>query len=128
MAYVALLTKAGNRIGQKVTHDQAISILDVLEGRTEPADDKQAEFVGRVQKVYFAWRSADPLWIMANIEMVTNLAIASWAVDAFGRPVKPDSEFDWSFARKYELWKHKGPYGHAKNIIDRYQLSSIGYK
>ena len=128
MAYVALLTKAGNRIGQKVTHDQAISILDVLEGRTEPADDKQAEFVGRVQKVYFAWRSADPLWIMANIETVIPLALATWRVNHEGRPTRPDSEISWQFAKRYQLWNNGGPSGIAKQHIDRYELKARGYK
>ena len=128
MAYVQLLQSNGKKSGQKITHDQAVSILDVLDGRKEPQDDKQATFCEKVVKVYFAWREADPLWIMSNISTITPLALATWAVDSNGKPTRPDSEPSWTFAKKYELWKHNGPYGHAKNIIDRYQLTTRGFK
>ena len=124
MAYCLM----NNRKGIKITNDQATDILAVLEGRKEPIDAKQAKFCEKVHKLYFSWRNADPLWIMANIETIAPLALASWTVNHEGRPTRPDSEPSWQFAKKYGLWQSGQPIGHAKNIIDRYQLKTRGYK
>lgn len=124
MAYV----KLNNNKGLRITHQQAVDILAVLEGRTEPADEKQAAFALKVKKVYFAWRSADPIWIMANISDIIPLALATWRVDTTGRPTRPDSDTSWQFAKRYQLWNNGGPSGIAKQQIDRYELKQRGYK
>ena len=128
MAYVKIVQANGQLTGQKISHQQAVDILDVLEGRKQPENDKQATFCGTVHKVYFAWRNADPLWIMANIEAVIPLALSGWAVNHEGRPTRPDSEQSWQFAKKYQLWQSGAPYGLAKHYIDKYELKAKGYK
>ena len=85
MAYVQIIQSDGRKSCVKINHDQAVDILDVLEGRREPADDKQAKFCEKVVKVYFSWRNADPIWIMQHIESIIPLALATWRVNHEGR-------------------------------------------
>jgi hypothetical protein len=129
MAYVALLdSKTGRRKGMKITHQQAVDILDVLEGRKEPEDEKQAAFAERVHRVYFSWREADPLYIMGHIDQIVPFALAEWAVDTRGVPARPDNGHSWDFARRYQLWANKAPANQAKHYIEKLQLTKRGFK
>lgn len=123
MAWVRL----SNNTGLKITHQQAIDILDVLEGRKEPADDKQARFAEKVNKVYFSWRTADPLWIADNLNEIMPQVLAEWAVDSRGIPTRPDNGHSWQFAKRYQLYANKRPASMALFHIDKIKLTKQGY-
>lgn len=108
----------------KITHEQAVDILDVLEGRKEPSDAKQEKFCERVHKVYFSWRSADPLWIQENLDAIMPFVLAEWAVDAHGRPVRPDNSHSWQFAKRWGLYANKRPASLALFHINKMDLRS----
>lgn len=115
MAYL----KLNNGKGLKIDHSKAKAILDVLEGRTEPEDDKQEAFILKVHKIYFSWLDATDDDIQQNADIIIPCVLARWAVDSDGVPTRPDSHHSWAYAKQHQLWLNRGPSPAVRFHIDK---------
>jgi hypothetical protein len=102
---MALLKLSDNR--QKiVSHEQALTIWQVLTGEIEP-DEQQETFCMQVDQVFFCWREAPDSWIERHCNTVFPVAISAWLCGRDGKPTKPWAQDDWEFAKRWGLW-HEG--------------------
>lgn len=119
MAYV----KLSNNKGIKVSSAQAYQMFEVLEGRREPENDKQAQFMETIKAIYLPWREADDEYIASNSSILLPMILGSWMVNGDGIPTRPDDKQSWDSAHKLRLWEHGGPSVLAKQYIDRWPSS-----
>lgn len=116
---MAYLTTTDKR-GIKVTSAQAYVILEILEGRRKPENDKQADYIATVKSVYLPWREAPDDYIANNASHIIPMILGSWMVNRNGIPTRPDSKNSWDHAHKLRLWEHGGPSVVARQYIEQW--------
>lgn len=100
MAFVKY--KSGHR--QVLPDSKAVAIWLVLHGYVEAESEKQESFVASVEEVMLSWPTAPDEYIKHNFNDIAEKMIASWRVDVFGCPTRPDYGADLRMAEKWGLW------------------------
>lgn len=88
-----------------VKHEQALEIWLILIEEIEP-DPEQEAMVLEVEEIYMDWRKAPDSWIERHRETIFAKVIDAWSCDRQGRPVRPATDEQMGFAKKWELWEN----------------------
>lgn len=99
-----------------ITAEVGAMIWKVLNGELEPDEEQQA-FVEKVKTVHLNFRNAPDSYIKARLPMIIPTVLQEWMVDANGNPTKPESEFAWTFSRRWGLWEHGAPTSLVRKYI-----------
>lgn len=93
---------------ESVSPETGASVWLVLCGEVDPTKE-QENFMLRVKNVHLNWRNAPDSYIQKRFDMILQFALADWSVNRAGKPVRPQGEFAWAFAKRWGLWENGRP-------------------
>lgn len=93
---------------ESVSPQTGASVWLVLCGEVDPTKE-QENFMLRVKNVHLNWRNAPDSYIRKRFDMILQFALADWSVNRAGKPVRPQGEFAWAFAKRWGLWENGRP-------------------
>lgn len=93
--------------------DEAVKLWRILDGQAAPMNEAQERYVKsirrNIKKVVLDYRNAPEDYIRKNLHKLLPYILSDWVVDRTGKPLRPGNSAQWSFAKKYGLWKGHKP-------------------
>lgn len=92
---------------------EAVKLWRILDGQAKPENEAQRRYIAHVRRtvksVSLDYRTAPEDYIRKNLHKLLPKILSEWVVNQHGEPLKPADAQQWTFAKKFGLWRGNKP-------------------